>query len=79
MNWAKERDLLVAQTVAFVQSVTGSGKKPAVETRAEARSILPACTGREKADSVAEIALIHLTVRNRSNHSTVRTVESIRC
>jgi hypothetical protein len=31
MKWARERDLLIAQTMAFVQSV--SGKKPAAEVR----------------------------------------------
>jgi hypothetical protein len=35
MKWAKERDLLVAQTMTIVQSITG--KKPEAETRAEAR------------------------------------------
>lgn len=34
MKWAKERDLLIAQTMAFVQSVTAT--KPEIETRAEA-------------------------------------------
>ena len=33
MNWAKERDLLIAQTMTFVQSITG--KKPEAETRIE--------------------------------------------
>lgn len=33
MKWKKERDLLIAQTVAFVESVTG--KKPEIVTRAE--------------------------------------------
>ena len=32
MKWMKERDLLIAQTMAFVQSVTG--KKPDIETAA---------------------------------------------
>ncbi|WP_213740281.1 hypothetical protein [Bradyrhizobium sp. dw_411] len=31
MKWIKERDLFIAQTMAFVQSVTG--KKPAAEAR----------------------------------------------
>jgi hypothetical protein len=31
MNWAKERDLLIAQTMTFVQSITG--KKPDLEAR----------------------------------------------
>ena len=35
MNWANERDLLIAQTMTFVQSITG--KKPEAETRAETR------------------------------------------
>jgi len=33
MKWVKERDLFIAQTLAFVQSVTG--KKPEIESRAE--------------------------------------------
>ncbi len=35
MKWAEERDLLIAQTMTFVQSITG--KKPEAATRAEAR------------------------------------------
>jgi len=35
MNWAKERDLLIAQTMTFVQSVTG--KKLDAEARTETR------------------------------------------
>ncbi len=34
MTWVKERDALIAQTLAFVQSVTG--KKPEAEPRIEA-------------------------------------------
>ena len=30
MNWARERDLLIAQTMTFIESVTG--KKPEAET-----------------------------------------------
>lgn len=35
MNWAKERDLLIAQTMTFIESVTG--KKPEAEARAGTR------------------------------------------
>jgi hypothetical protein len=35
MSWTKERDLLIAQTMTFVQSITG--KKPGAEARAETR------------------------------------------
>jgi hypothetical protein len=35
MKWTKERDLLIAQTMAFVQSI--AGKKPEGSARAEAR------------------------------------------
>jgi hypothetical protein len=35
MNWARERDLLIAQTMTFIESVTG--KKPEAEARAETR------------------------------------------
>ena len=38
MKWIKERDLFIAQTMAFVQSVTG--KKPAVEARMAPRDVL---------------------------------------
>jgi hypothetical protein len=37
MKWAKERDLLIAQTMAFVQSIAGSAKPSEIETRAKAR------------------------------------------
>ncbi len=36
MKWVRERDLLIAQTMAFVQAV--SGKKPAAEVRPEAKN-----------------------------------------
>ena len=38
MKWIKERDLFIAQTMAFVQSVTG--KKPAAEARVASRDVL---------------------------------------
>jgi hypothetical protein len=38
MKWIKERDLFIAQTMAFVQSVTG--KKPAAEAREAPRNVL---------------------------------------
>jgi len=37
MNWARERDLLIAQTMMFVQSVTG--KKPEAETRIDSTPV----------------------------------------
>lgn len=36
MDWKKERDLLVAQTMAFVQSVTGKAPSAEAERRIEA-------------------------------------------
>jgi len=38
MKWIRERDLFIAQTMAFVQSVTG--KKPAAEAREAPRDVL---------------------------------------
>ena len=38
MKWIKERDLLIAQTMAFVQSV--AGKKPAAEARDVPQEVL---------------------------------------
>jgi hypothetical protein len=35
MKWVQERDLLVAQTLTFVQSITGT--RPEAQTRAEPR------------------------------------------
>ena len=37
MSWASERDLLIVQTMAFVQSVTG--KKPETDARIEPSSV----------------------------------------
>lgn len=37
MKWVKERDSLIAQTMAFVQSVTG--KKPAAEAQIESKPV----------------------------------------
>ena len=39
MSWTEERDLLIAQTMTFVQSITG--RKPDAETRVEARKFAP--------------------------------------
>jgi hypothetical protein len=36
MKWQKERDLLIAQTMAFVQSIAGA--KPELESRPRAGS-----------------------------------------
>jgi hypothetical protein len=36
MKWVQERDLLVAQTLMFVQSITGT--RPEAQARAEART-----------------------------------------
>jgi len=45
MKWMRERDLLIAQTMAFVQSVTG--KKPEAEnTLATSITLLPVETSR---------------------------------
>jgi hypothetical protein len=53
MNWVKERDLLVAQTMTFVQSITG--KKPEAETRAEARVEFAPVDEIERVDRPVEI------------------------
>ena len=53
MSWARERDLLIAQTMTFVQSITG--KKPeaearAAETRIETRIVVAPIDEIERAD-----------------------------
>src|ERR1700733_7335656 len=50
MKWMKERDLLIAQTKAFVQSVTG--KMPTADARDALRQVLIEPTA---ADKLAEV------------------------
>ena len=52
MKWMRERDLLIAQTMAFVQSVTG--KKP--EAEIFARADVPAVTPTRLPDVEAMLA-----------------------
>jgi hypothetical protein len=58
MSWASERDLLIAQTMTFVQSITG--KKPeaearVTETRIETRIVVAPVDKIERADRPVEI------------------------
>ncbi len=53
MKWAKERDLLIAQTMTFVQSITG--KKPEAETRAGTRIEFAPVDEIEKVERPVEI------------------------
>jgi hypothetical protein len=48
MNWAQERDLLIAQTMTFVRSITG--KMPDTEARTETRIVFAALDDIEKVD-----------------------------
>jgi hypothetical protein len=52
MKWMRERDLLIAQTMAFVESVTG--RKP--EAEVFARTDLPAVTATRLPDVEAMLA-----------------------
>jgi hypothetical protein len=49
MKWIRERDLLIAQTMAFVQSVTG--KKPDAETRVVGSALATSYESDEAAQS----------------------------
>ncbi len=53
MKWTRERDLLIAQTMTFVQSITG--KKPEAEASAEARIELAPIDRIESAERPIEI------------------------
>ena len=53
MKWARERDLLIAQTMTFVQSITG--KKPETDARAETRIEFVPVEEIEKAERPVEI------------------------
>ena len=59
MKWARERDLLIAQTMTFVQSI--AGKKPETEARAETRIELVPVDKIETAERPIEI--LHEIVR----------------
>lgn len=52
MKWVMERDVLIAQTMAFVESVTG--KKPAADLRVESPS--PPVIEFEQLESPVEVA-----------------------
>jgi hypothetical protein len=57
MKWVKERDLFIAQTMAFVQSVTG--KKPEVEIQArEARIEFVPINEVEKVERPVEVVRV---------------------
>jgi len=55
MSWKKERDLLIAQTMAFVESVTG--KQPDAELNVDTKPILETAPAVETAP--AEAAKMH--------------------
>jgi hypothetical protein len=57
MKWAKERDLLIAQTMTFVQSITG--KTPEAEARPEARIEFAAVDDIERVERPVEIVQIN--------------------
>ncbi len=69
MSWVKERDLLIAQTMAFVQSV--AGKKPEIETRPQARIQFTAVEATEAAERPVEI-VSPVDRRSRAFRSEVR-------
>ena len=56
MNWTRERDLLIAQTMTFVQSITG--KKPEAETRSEVRIEFVPIEEIERAERPVEIVQV---------------------
>ena len=58
MKWMKERDLLIAQTMAFVQSVTG--KMPEAEKTIAAPVALPAVEIFEPARAAAPLPVMPL-------------------
>lgn len=53
MSWVKERDLLIAQTMAFVQSI--AGKQPEIEIRSETRTPFAPADATETAKRPAEV------------------------
>ncbi|QHO76056.1 hypothetical protein ACH79_29050 [Bradyrhizobium sp. CCBAU 051011] len=69
MKWMKERDLLIAQTMAFVQSVTG--KMPEAEKTIAAPVALPAVELVESARAAAPLPDMPLPVMPLPDINTV--------
>lgn len=69
MKWMKERDLLIAQTMAFVQSVTG--KMPEAEKTIAAPVALPAVELFESARAAAPLSDMPLPVMPLPDINTV--------
>jgi hypothetical protein len=65
MKWAKERDLLIAQTMTFVKSITG--KTPEADTRPETRIEFAEVDDIERVERPVEI------VQMRSPSSALRS------
>ena len=61
MKWIQERDLLIAQTMAFVQSVTG--QKPPAEIPPEAKiriDLRPNATAEKVVQAVARVSEVRI-------------------
>ena len=69
MKWMKERDLLIAQTMAFVQSVTG--KQPEAEKTIAAPVALPAVEPFESSRAAAPLPDMPLPVMPLADIKTV--------
>jgi hypothetical protein len=77
MKWIKERDLLIAQTMAFVQSV--AGKKATAEAREVAREVRIEPTRVESAqrDEIAQVERLSETVPIKTQRIEALKIEAV--
>jgi hypothetical protein len=77
MKWIKERDLLIAQTMAFVQSV--AGKKATAEAREVAREVRIEPTRVESAqhDEIAQVERLSETASIKTPRIEALKIEAV--
>jgi hypothetical protein len=78
MKWIKERDLLIAQTMAFVQSV--AGKKATAEAREVAREVRIEPTRVESAqhDEIAQVERLSETAPIKTPRIEAPKIEALK-
>jgi hypothetical protein len=78
MKWIKERDLLIAQTMAFVQSV--AGKKATAEAREVAREVRIEPTRVESAqhDEIAQVERLSETASIKTPRIEALKIEALK-
>ncbi len=75
MDWKRERDALIAQTYAFVQSVAGKGEEASRETFREAAMLEPRLPAVTLLQPPPEVRTVQVQVQVQAEPEPVETVE----